>query len=99
MFNSNAISESSLFHMFNNAEGDALNFSQFLLDPSKGKFDERNLRKLASLFFEVLFYNSSVYFIGIQFPRMGIPLLGIDHINKAPKRTRYVLEKAIKIHN
>lgn len=36
---------------------------------------------------------------GIQFPHNGLPLLGIDHINKNPKRTRYTAEKAIKIHN
>lgn len=36
---------------------------------------------------------------GIQFPRMGMPLLGMDHINKNPKKTRYGSERAIKIHN
>eukprot|EP00731_Ephydatia_muelleri_P029201 Em0020g845a len=36
---------------------------------------------------------------GIHFPRLGMPWLGLDHINKNPKRTRYMLEKAIKIHN
>jgi len=44
-------------------------------------------------------YNFINVCVGIRFPRMGIPLLGIDHINKAPKRTRHILEKAIKIHN
>lgn len=36
---------------------------------------------------------------GIMFPRMGMPWLGLDHINKNPKRSRYALERAIKIHN
>ncbi len=36
---------------------------------------------------------------GVHFPRMGMPWLGLDHVNKNPKRTRYTLEKAIKIHN
>ena len=34
-----------------------------------------------------------------MFPKMGSPWLGIDHINKNPKRTRYNVERAIKIHN
>ena len=37
--------------------------------------------------------------LGVWFPRMGMPLLGIDHINKAPKRTKYMVERSIKIHN
>jgi len=36
---------------------------------------------------------------GIHFPRLGMPWLGLDHINKNPKRTRYTMERAIKIHN
>ena len=36
---------------------------------------------------------------GITFPRMGTPWLGLEHVNKNPKRMRYTVEKAIKIHN
>jgi ubiquitin carboxyl-terminal hydrolase 7 len=36
---------------------------------------------------------------GITFPRMGTPWFGLEHVNKNPKRMRYTVEKAIKIHN
>lgn len=48
------------------------------------------------LYLSMFFINHSK---GIHFPRFGMPWLGLDHINKNPKRTRYTLEKAIKIHN
>lgn len=68
---------------------DPVYFSYFLIDPRKGELVE-------PLY---LFLIIAPIITGVQFPRMGFPLLGIDHINKNPKRTRYAVEKAIKIHN
>ena len=34
-----------------------------------------------------------------HFPQLGFPCFGLDHINRNPKRSRSVFEKAIKIHN
>lgn len=34
-----------------------------------------------------------------HFPQLGFPCFGLDHINRNPKRSRSIFEKAIKIHN
>ncbi|XP_065899371.1 ubiquitin carboxyl-terminal hydrolase 7-like isoform X1 [Dysidea avara] len=43
------------------------------------------------------------YFYGEKgpssFPQLGFPFFGLDHVNRNPKRSRSIFEKAIKIHN
>jgi len=34
-----------------------------------------------------------------SFPQLGFPFFGLDHVNRNPKRSRSIFEKAIKIHN
>ena len=45
------------------------------------------------------FYCDLIHVGPSHFPQLGFPCFGLDHINRNPKRSRSIFEKAIKIHN
>jgi ubiquitin carboxyl-terminal hydrolase 7 len=77
----------------NDKEFDKWKFSIVSNVPSAPNLSEENDPKLYLSYFHITPSQ------GITFPKMGLPWLGLDHLNKNPKRTRYNFEKAIKIHN
>jgi ubiquitin carboxyl-terminal hydrolase 7 len=72
------------------------------LEDFKPPLNQRNM--IVSSFISFYYYNHTqiIYFAFITAESIVQmrPWLGIDHVNKAPKRTRYsYYEKAIKIYN